>query len=152
MQSVVPRGSMLMGGSTFAVMQSGGHSGHGAAIGATPVAAAAPMAEAMAATAAAAPHVSPPWLPRLVKQMETRKHETVHRLIKTQEKVRHKMKQHWFRAEAVADMLPMGSKATRKPNERLSSAAPLSPNIRDRRSGHKLLVPTSCQDKTLEHV
>ncbi len=44
-------------------------------------------AAAAAAAVAAAAHVPPPWFPRLVKQMESRKNETAQTLIKTQGKV-----------------------------------------------------------------
>lgn len=55
--------------------------------GSSAAAAAAAATAAHAAAAASAAHVPAPWFPPLVQQMESRKNETAHNLIKTQGKV-----------------------------------------------------------------
>lgn len=65
----------------------GGYNGCGSVAVSTSAAAAANATTTAVSAAAPAAHVPAPWFPGLVKQMETRKNETTHNLIKSQEKV-----------------------------------------------------------------
>lgn len=82
---LVPRGSLLGGGTTHGAF-SGGFNDDGSAAAAAAAAAASATAATTKATAAA--HVPAPWFPPLVQKIETRKNETAQRLIRTQGKVR----------------------------------------------------------------